>query len=254
MLVVMAAIGCAVPPVARAQTPPPSSAVRFAAADGVTLFGDLYRAEAPSDAPLILLFHQGGGDARGEYGPLVGRLLGEGYHALAIDQRRGGTRLGGTNRTVAGLADREFRYCDAYADLEAALRFAGDHGFTGPLVAWGSSYSAALALRLGAEHEDRLTAVLAFSPATGSMDECAAEPFAARLTLPVLVLRPASEMEIERVRVQLERFRHHGHDTHVADPGVHGSSLLNAARVGASTEEAWVVVLDFLERALAGKR
>lgn len=52
--------------------------VSFEATDGVTVYGDVYMADGiPKSAPLILLFHQGGGDARGEYMPLVSRLAGQ---------------------------------------------------------------------------------------------------------------------------------------------------------------------------------
>ena len=39
-----------------------------------------------------------------------------------------------------------------------------------------------------------------------------------------------------------------GVETYVADPGVHGSSMLNARRVKASTEDTWQVVLSFLSK------
>ena len=71
--------------------------------DGVTVHGEIYMPEGASHAdPLILLFHQGGGDSRGEYGPLVPILLDHGYNLVAIDQRSGGDRFERVNRTVAG--------------------------------------------------------------------------------------------------------------------------------------------------------
>jgi hypothetical protein len=60
-------------------------------------------------------------------------------------------------------------------------------------------------------------------------------------------LRPQREYEIESVQNQMAQFESLGIQTYVADPGVHGSSMLNADRVGASTEEAWGVVLAFLK-------
>ncbi len=235
---------------AKAQAAPaPDSTVQFQTADGVTVWGDLYLADAPPSAPVILLFHQGGGDARGEYGPLVGRLLHSGFHAFAIDQRRGGSLLGGTNRTAAALEGRSFTYCDAYADLEAAFSYVGDLGLTGKRVVWGSSYSAALALKLAAEHGEEVAAVLAFSPASGEpMAGCEPASFVDRLSVPALALRPIDEMEIERVQAQLESFAASGLETYVADPGVHGSSMLNPARVGAPTSDVWTVVLEFVTR------
>ncbi len=235
--------------IAHAQVP---EAIQFQTADSLTIYGDLYRADAPADAPMILLFHQGGGDARGEYGPLVDRLTAIGYHALAIDQRRGGTRFDNTNRTVEALPeDIEYGYCDAYPDLEAALAFARAQGFTGPKAAWGSSYSAALVFQLAAKYPEDIATVLAFSPASGDpMKGCEPGRYSGTLEVPVLVLRPAREMEIERVAAQLKTFADEGHATYVADPGVHGSSMLNPDRVQADTEATWAVVLDFLAEAL----
>ena len=233
-----------------AQHPSPE-VVQFQTTDGVTIFGDLYRANAPLDAPVILFFHQGGSAGRPEYGPLVGRILAQGYHGLAIDQRLGGSMLGGENRTVAQLGSDQYNYCDAYPDLEAALAFIHERGFAGPRVLWGSSYSAALVVQLAARRPDDVAAVLAFSPASGDpMAGCEPMPYSGDVNAPLLVLRPSSEMDIERVRLQMESFRSDGHETYVANPGVHGSSLLNPQRVGAPTDQSWTVVLDFLRRSL----
>ena len=57
-------------------------------------------------------------------------------------------------------------------------------------------------------------------------------------------------MEVPYVPGQMQLFRNHGHQTYVADPGVHGSSMLNAERVGAPVDETWTVVVDFLRSAL----
>ena len=75
-------------------TPLPDPVI-FEAADGVTLYGDLYIGPEGKAGPLILAFHQGGGDARGEYGAIAPRLVQFGYSVLTIDQRSGGERLGG---------------------------------------------------------------------------------------------------------------------------------------------------------------
>ncbi|NIN50467.1 MAG: hypothetical protein GTN62_10200, partial [Gemmatimonadales bacterium] len=53
-----------------------------------------------------------------------------------IDQRRGGEQLGGVNRTVGGLEGAEYSYCDAYADLEAALRYVLTEGYRGVRIVW----------------------------------------------------------------------------------------------------------------------
>jgi dienelactone hydrolase len=228
--------------------------VQFDAADDVRIYGDIYRSADGDNAPVILLFHQAGGDARGEYTQIAARLMENGYNALAIDQRVGGDRFGGSNRTMAGLEDRAYGYCDVYPDLEAALRYMRHEGFSGPLAIWGSSYSAALVFQLGVENSDEVSAVLGFSPASGApLADCSPLPYLPQLDVPALALRPQSEFEIESVQAQMKEFEAHGMQTYVANPGVHGSSMLNAERVGASTEAAWKVVLDFLDAALRAK-
>jgi len=223
--------------------------IQFQTSDAITVYGDVYRmADTPKSAPVILLFHQGGGDTRGEYSPLVVRLIEQGYNLVAIDQRRGGDRFDGKNRTLAGVGDTEYSYCDVYPDLEGALQFAREYGFSGKTAVWGSSYSAALVFKLGTEHPDEIDAVLAFSAASGEpMDGCRPEPYSERITQPVLALRPIREMEVPYVPGQMKLFQEHGHQIYVADPGVHGSSMLNETRVGASTEATWSVVLAFLD-------
>jgi len=222
--------------------------------DGVTVYGEIYTADGVAkNAPLILLFHQGASNGRAEYEPLVPVLLAEGYNLVSIDQRRGGDRFGGVNRTLAGVGDTDYSYCDVMPDLEAALRFARDEGFSGPTVAWGSSYSAALIFKLALDHPDEIVAVVAFSSASGDpMAGCMPEMFSAEVTQPVLALRPAREMEVPYVPGQMALFEQQGHRTYVADPAVHGSSMLNEARVGSPVDAAWAVVLGFLEEVLPG--
>jgi pimeloyl-ACP methyl ester carboxylesterase len=228
--------------------------VTFETSDGVTVYGEVYTAPGiAKSAPLILLFHQGGGDSRGEYTPLVPRLLDAGYNLVAIDQRRGGTRFEGVNRTLQGVGDTEYSYCDVMPDLEAALAFARHEGFTGPTAAWGSSYSAALIFKLGLDHPEEIDAIVAFSAASGEpMEGCMPEKYSADITQPVLALRPSREMEVPYVPGQMQLFEEQGHRTYIADPGVHGSSMLNEDRVGESTDETWSVVLEFLATNLAG--
>lgn len=227
--------------------------VNFLASDGVSLHADVHTVATGWTAPLVLLFHQAGGDARGEYEAIVPRLLEAGYNVLAVDLRSGGTRFDGVNRTVEGLQGHDYGYCDAYPDLEAALDQAEKLGFSGPRIAWGSSYSAALALRLAADHGEDLDAVLAFSPASGGpMAACKAAPFIPKLTVPALALRPASEMERESAREQFKLFEEHGVRTYVAASGVHGSSMLDRDRVGTDVTKTWGVVLGFLAEVTSG--
>lgn len=225
--------------------------VTFDTQDGVRIFGDWYSAGQDKAAPVIALFHQGGGDARGEYAQIAPRLVENGFHVLAVDQRNGGRVFESTNRTIANLGSdyEEPGYCEAYPDLEATLKFIKAAGYSGKLIVWGSSYSAALVFRLVAEYPDQVSALLAFSPASGPpLANCPLAAYLDQVHVPALALRPAREFAIESVAQQLKVLAQAGIETYVADPGVHGSSMLNAHRVKAPTEETWKVVLAFLAR------
>lgn len=229
-----------------------SGPLELTAADGTTVLGELHGDLANARA-LLLLFHQGGGNAYAEYANIIPRLLRNGYAAIAVDARAGGNVLGGTNRTMAAF-DHEPHYCEAYPDLEAVLDHARSIAGDLPIVAWGSSYSGALALRLASDHADGLAAVLAFSPAGGdAMGDCPANRFGPDVTIPALVLRPRSEAEIETVADQIRRFGELGFMIHVADPGRHGSSMLNPERVEGGVEPTWEAVLEFLAGVTTGR-
>ncbi|NNF57310.1 MAG: alpha/beta hydrolase [Rhodothermaceae bacterium] len=215
--------------------------------DGLTVYGDLYASGGVPGHPFILLFHQGGANGRAEYAPILPRLRAEGFNLLVLDQRRGGDRFGGHNRTVAAHEGATFSYCEALPDLEAALAFVRERDPSARPILWGSSYSAALVIQVAAVHSDAVAGVLAFSPASGEpMDGCRPEPLADGLTVPLLVLRPQSEAARESVAAQLAAFAEQGHQTYVADPGTHGSSMLAEERAGGDVEPTWRVVLDFL--------
>lgn len=214
--------------------------------DGVVLHGD-YMSAGDETRPLILLFHQGGASVRAEYQNIAPRLASLGYDMLGFDLRRGGDLFGGENRTLAGLSGQEFTFCDAYTDVQAVLSYAQDRFAGRTLLAWGSSFSAALVVRLAADYPDALAGVLAFSPASGGpMGDCSANPYAERVSVPLMVLRPESEAGRETVAAQLRVFESAGHRTFVSRPGEHGSSMLDDERVGADTEPTWQVVEDFL--------
>ena len=225
--------------------------IRFAISDSLTLHADVQRSTAPAAGPVIILFHQGGGNARGEYSEIAPRLIAEGYHVIAVDARGGGDRFGGRNRVIT---PERFRYCDAVAEVDAAVNLARAQGFSGPIALWGSSYSAALALQVAAQRPTDISAVLAFSPAFGEpMAGCEPQiflPVLVRAGVPTLVLRPRVELETHARAAQLDSMRALGVQTYIAENGVHGSSMLSPSRVQGSTEVAWRTVLAFLDEAL----
>jgi len=219
--------------------------ISFLTTDSVLVYGNLEGQE--KEALTVILFHQARSNARGEYGSIIPQLRGNGYNVLSIDQRSGGQLFGSYNRTVAGMGLNGSTYCDAYPDLEATMDFFSKQDLQGKVAIWGSSYSAALVLKLAHDHPETIDAVLAFSPASGDpMGECQPNGYFDTLDMPVLVLRPESEMEYDSVKEQFELVRQSGHQVYVAKGGVHGSSMLVEERTNASVTDTWGVVLKFL--------
>ena len=69
----------------------------------------------------------------------------------------------------------------------------------------GSSYSAALVIKLSFENSDKIDGVLAFSPASDApMKGCDPNEYFEKIKTPMFVLRPKREMEYESVKTQFE--------------------------------------------------
>lgn len=222
-------------------SPAPRS-VTLRAADGVEVHGTFYPAPAPRG--LILLFHQAG-SSKGEYATIAPRLVAEGYSALAIDQRSGGT-LFSRNETAAGLR-HPASYLDAKQDLEAALAWGKQQA--GPVILWGSSYSAALVFLVAAERPQAVRAVLAFSPGEYLGRPTLVRDAAARVEVPIFVTSADDPGEIGTAREILAAAPAAVKDQYVpAQGGIHGSSTLIRSRDPKGAAANWRAVLAFLAR------
>jgi len=223
------------------------SEVWLTAEDEVRIRADLYAltADEAKSAPLILLFHQAGSN-RGEYATIAPRLNELGFHALAVDQRSGGTRWGFDNETVKALG-KSGDYLEALPDLEAALKWKSDSGYEGQTLVWGSSYSAALVFLLAAEHSE-IDGILSFSPGEylGSRADEVAKA-AKKIDRPVLVLTPADERD--RAKPIVDVIPAEDKRLVIPDRAVHGSSMLVLER-NPGADAIWPEVQAFLERFL----
>ena len=191
------------------------------------------------------MFHQAGANGRAEYASITPKLTAKGYNVLQVDQRSGGSSFGSENRTVKARGGKT-DYCAAYSDMEGALSYVKTLDPDSKVFAWGSSYSAALSLKLASEHGEDPTGVLSFSPATGGgMGACAANNFISGVDIPALGLRPDSEMG-EGGQAQKAKYLQQGLDYYTAIGGVHGSSMLDPARAEGDVEPTWMVVWAFL--------
>ncbi len=139
--------------------------VTFPSLDGVRITADLYMDSNDTNRPFILLFHRAGW-SRGEYEEIAPKLNKLGYNCMAIDQRSGDSVNLIDNQTKAEAQKRgkSTTYLEAVKDIKAALVYARKHFAKGKLIAWGSSYSAALVIEIVGNNNSLADAVLSFSP------------------------------------------------------------------------------------------
>jgi dienelactone hydrolase len=220
--------------------------VTLTAADGVKVFGEVWRTDA-SNAPVILAFHQAG-SSHAEYAPLAPRLNAAGFTILAIDQRSGGGYFGETNKTVVTLG-RSTSYDAALADLAAALDWSRSAAKGAPVLLWGSSYSAALVFLLAAQNPGAIAGVLAFSPGEYLASGDAVRKAARNVTVPVFITQAADRREVDQARAILGAVASADKVQFIPTTGgVHGSSTLRQDEDPAGAEENWQAVLLFLKR------
>ncbi len=139
--------------------------ISFKSKDGLRITADAYF-EHNKNHPLIVLFHQAGW-SRGEYLEIAPKLGKMGFNLLAVDLRSGNKVNGIINKTAksARNAGKSVTYLDAKQDIESALINARKRvGKKTKVIAWGSSYSAALVLQIAGEKPELVDAVLSFSP------------------------------------------------------------------------------------------
>lgn len=139
--------------------------ITFPSKDGLTITADTYISNPDKKTPFIVLFHQAGW-SRGEYNEIAPKLNKLGFNCIAVDQRSGNTVNGVKNETTA-LAQKEgkpINYTDAEQDIIASLEYARNNFAEGKLIAWGSSYSAALVLKVAGDHPTLVDGVVSFAP------------------------------------------------------------------------------------------
>lgn len=233
------ALGTLVAPVLPA--PALATALSLRTADGLVIAADMQPAQGRRRGT-ILLFHMAGSNFA-EYSTIAPELSRRGFETLAIDQRSGGAGFGRGNETAARLG-RDPGYRAALPDLEAALAWAQGRG---PVLVWGSSYSAALVFFLAASAQPPVAGLLAFSPGEYFSGVRAA---AARVTCPVFVSSSDDAGEINAAASLLAATQARVKRQFRPTAGQHGSSLLRADRNPRGAAQAWVAVGAFLDEVL----
>ena len=222
-----------------------AESVQLSAADGVKVYGEVWRAAGPKP-PIVVAFHQAGSSSA-EYTPIAPRLVQAGFTVLAIDQRSGGDLFGGTNRTVGALG-RSTTYEQALPDLEAALAWAKATAKGAPVIVWGSSYSAALVFLLAAAHSGDVSGVVAFSPGEYLADTNAVRAAARRVNVPVYIDQASTADEAAASAVILKAVNSAKKQQTLQNESAHGSSTLRRDTNPTGAEAHWKPLLKFLSQ------
>ena len=213
------------------------------ASDNLNVKGTYYQAKDPR--AIILLFHQAG-SSKDEYATIAPKLVAAGYSALAIDQRAGGDMYG-TNETVEHMPkDWKHSMEDAEQDMDGAIRWARPLGK--PVILWGSSYSASLAIPLANSYPDLVKAVLSFSPGEYFADAHRVGRAAGNLSVPIFITSAATPDEEAKARAIAGRVPDHLATLYVPQAGVHGSSTLIEAKDPDGAKANWDATMAFLDK------
>lgn len=142
--------------------------VTFPSLDSLAISANLYHLN--DTAPVIVLCHQARFN-KFSYDGIAPQLMQLGFNCLAIDQRSGGPISSQQNETRnrALALGRPTEYLDAEQDIIAAVNYAYDT-YQKPVILWGSSYSATLALYI-ALNNPKVAAVISFSPGNYFKDQ-----------------------------------------------------------------------------------
>ncbi len=219
--------------------------ITLSAKDGLTITADVYQAANAKATTWIVLAHQAQA-SRGEYRTIAPRLNALGYHAIALDQRSGGSFGGVTNRTavIAKNKGKKTGYLSATPDILAGIAWARAQG-RGPVILWGSSYSAALALLLAGEQPKLVDGAVANAPGEYLRGK-SIRKVAPNIKVPVLITSPATERRRwSKIFAAIKDKRKTGYAPRTG--GRHGSSAFIAAR-NKSADAYWKVATEFLQK------
>jgi len=217
--------------------------VTYKASDGLQVTADLYLGKPNS--PFIILLHQAG-YSRGEYAEIAPKLINLGYSCLAVDLRSGNEVNFIVNETAARASEKKFtvNYLDALPDILASIDYARAL-VQKPVVLFGSSYSASLALIVASESV-KVSGVIACSPGEYFGDSTYVKQ---RINLPKKpVFVCGSKREIPSIKLLVANIPQK--NIVIADPGrysgTHGASSFWSTKPESS--EMWLALTLFFSR------
>ena len=214
----------------------------FPSKDGLMITADWY--PVSSNFPVILLCHQNR-FSRGEYNETALRLNKLGFNCLAVDQRVGDEVNGIKNETAeaAKLKNMIPKFIDAEQDIVAAVDYLFEK-YHRAITIFGSSYSAALALKIATEN-NKVSSVIAFSPGEYFDDNNYISSHIQSLNKPLFATSSLAEADSvtellkdvnSRIKIQYIP----------ASKGDHGSKVLWSE--SPYNHEYWIALMSFLSR------
>lgn len=166
--------------------------ITFLSSDQLLVTADLYQGKNFSKT--ILLCHQAE-YSRGEYTEIAPELVKLGFTCLAIDQRSGKECNGIKNKTFEEAKSKKLKtnFIESEKDIEAAIDYLSQR-FQQPVIVWGSSYSASLAIKLATQNK-KVRAVIAFSPGEYFSEQFSIRDFCTNLKQPIFITGSKNEMK-----------------------------------------------------------
>jgi len=216
--------------------------IEFKSKDGLLITADYYAVKEPKG--MMLLCHRSHCN-RAEYRETAPKFNALGYSCLAIDQRSGMKIFGETNETKNRAKAQKLPtgYLDATPDIEAGIEKAFQLNEKKPIILLGSSYSAALSLRL-AKDDIPVKALIVFSAGEHLKGVNLAEEIH---TIKCPVFATSAKSEIKETATVLKNIdKKWVTQFKPKEDGFHGSKILWSSVKG--YEKVWLAVEAFLKK------
>jgi dienelactone hydrolase len=221
---------------------PAQKKIEFPSKDGLVITANLFMVS--DSLPYMILCHQAGA-SRAEYNETATKFTKFMYNVLAIDMRSGNEINGVKNETVQRAREKKTATepIDAEQDIVAAIDYCYSKSKK-KVILVGSSFSASLVLKIAAQ-DNRVKAVLAFSPGEYFGKAMHVKESISKLTVPVFVActreeAPATTELMAAVRSEIKM------EFKPPAKGMHGSRALWKENV--SSADYWLAVVMFMRQ------
>jgi dienelactone hydrolase len=215
--------------------------ISFPSLDGLMVTADYYK--GLKTRPVILFCHQAG-FSRGEYLQAAKVFQKMGYTCVAIDQRSGNAVNGVGNETAVAAKQKKLpsTFIDAEKDIEAGIEYCFNR-FQKKVIVLGSSYSAALILKL-ATNNNHIARAIAFSPGEYFEKKITVTDYIPSIKIPTWVT--SSKEEVPEVTTLLQSANKKFVKQYIPEQaGEHGAKVLWTGNE--KTNEYWKAMLLFLK-------